>query len=649
MASSWRVLAPALALLAIIPAAAAGKEQDPSDFETVVRGRAVEEERPADDPAGFTTVLRIKEPPAGTNLTTLVERVPGLRVRDSGPGGRQVLNLRGADSQQAVVQLDGIRLSSASAAGGVDLSLLDPAHLEKVEVRRGGGSARFGSAALGGVLSLSTPRMRTRDRSRASVSYGSFDKVAASASHSGSAWRKLRYLASASYGQWDGDFPFVGHLRGTDQVRQNNDSRQGEVLLKGDVILSDRWQVGIMDNLAASERGAPGISEDHCATARQENLRNLAALRATRHDLLLRGSKLDLILSHRMERFRFHTTCGHNFGSHAEGHDVGLTSRLTVPLGDTGQVDGGVELTEELLFDRLPEDDRVIGGDGQADRFTAGVWASSSIKLLDGALVLSPAVRLVAATEQDVVVLPKVGLLVRPLAWTGNRLLSALALVGNLGRSFRYPSYYELYVDMDSMRGNPELDPEDAVDGDVGLRWELRQIALEAAYFRRLIKNMILYAPVSPHLVEAGNYPEVDAEGVEASMRLTPGWGTDLRAAYTYTRTRWDEPVVSLPGHPRHRLVTRLAWGYPWAADKAPTWELKVWGGLLYESGMPLDRFNSISVEERVLLSVGGSFRYRWITAAARGRNLLDRRDLLDSLGFPLPPARFLISLSGAI
>ena len=64
---------------------------------------------------------------------------------------------------------------------------------------------------------------------------------------------------------------------------------------------------------------------------------------------------------------------------------------------------------------------------------------------------------------------------------------------------------------------------------------------------------------------------------------------------------------------------------------------------------MPLDRANNIAVKGRVLLSAGGSFRYRWVSLAAEGRNLLDRRDLLDSLGFPLPPARFLVSISGSI
>ena len=39
----------------------------------------------------------------------------------------------------------------------------------------------------------------------------------------------------------------------------------------------------------------------------------------------------------------------------------------------------------------------------------------------------------------------------------------------------------------------------------------------------------------------------------------------------------------------------------------------------------------------------------RGLTLSAEGRNLLDRRALLDSLGFPVPPARFLVSLSAAM
>lgn len=633
------------ALLLALPTGV--RAEEPSQYETVVRGRAVDEERPADDPAGFSTVLRIKAPPAGTGLPQLVERVPGLRVRDSGPGGRKTLNLRGSGGHQAVVVLDGIRLSSG-AGQGVDLSLLDPAHLERAEVRRGGGSARFGSAALGGVLVLSTPRMRSRSRSRASVGYGSWNTLAASASRSGAIARRLRYLASGSFRRSDGDFAYEHHLNHTPHVRANNDSQQGELLLKLDYLASDRWRVGALNDLALGERGAPGILDSPCSMARQGDLRNLAALKASRYDLLQQGSRLDLTAHHRFGSFRFRDPCAFNRASHTNGHDFGAAARWLLPMGKSGQLNAGVELREELLQDRLPANQRTLAS-SSVDRFNADLFISSKIRLLGGAIVGVPAVRLAAAGGHGATVVPKAGLVVRPLLWTANSWLTPLAVAGNIGRAFRYPSFHELYVDMDSLRGNPDLQPEDAVEGDLGLRWSREVASAEVAYFRRKIKNQILYAPVSPYLVEARNYDGVLTDGLEGSVRLRPGWGLRLEAAYTFTRSAWGEPALRLPGHPEHRLVTRIGWDYPHDQESNPAWTVRLWTGLTYESGMPLDQHNNVLLGPRVLLSAGGAGTWRWLTLSAEGRNLLDQRALLDNLGFPLPPARFLVSLSAAI
>ena len=615
---------------------------DPYEYNTVVRGRMVEERRPADDPAGFTTVLKIKALPAGTELTTLLERVPGLRIKDTGPGGRKGLSLRGTDSHQAVVFLDGVRLSSA--AGVMDLSLLDPAHLEKAEVRRGGGSARFGADALGGVLSLSTPRLRTGARNKASVSYGSFNTVAARASRSAALRKRLRYLASASYRQSDGEYGYVHHLNGTEHVRGNNDSRVGELLLKADYLVSDSWQVGLLNDLALGERGAPGVLDNSCPTSRQRDLRNLTALRVTAHDLWLAESRLDLSLSHRFGQFRYFDPCAFNKPSHTQGFAVGATARWGIPLARVGRLDLGLELHEDLLRD--------LQGtlrDELSSRFSADLFASSKVHLLWRHLVLVPAVRLALASGQGATMVPKVGMVVRPLLWTKNRWLAPLALAGNVGRSFRHPSFHELYVDLDSLRGNPDLQPEDAVEADVGLRWGNQVVDLEVVYFSRHIKNLILYAPVSLYLVEANNYSGVTTDGLEASFNLRPGWGVTVRGAYTYTRTRWGDPPLRLPGHPEHRLAARLAWGYPFKGRGRPRWGVKLWAGAVVESDMALDQHNNILLDSRVLLSAGGEASYRWLSLSAEARNLLDRRDLLDTMGFPLPPARFLLSLSAAL
>jgi outer membrane receptor protein involved in Fe transport len=165
---------------------------------------------------------------------------------------------------------------------------------------------------------------------------------------------------------------------------------------------------------------------------------------------------------------------------------------------------------------------------------------------------------------------------------------------------------------------------------------------VEAALFSRWIDNTILFAPVSSFLVRADNYPRARARGVEGTVDLRPGVGLRLQGSYTFTETRFGEPAMSLPGHPPHRVAARLGWRYPFEGRGA--WGLGLWTGATFESAQVLSRFDSTEEEGRVLLSAGASFSWRWLTLSAEGRNLLDKRDALDTVGFPIAPARFMVS-----
>lgn len=617
---------------------------DEPGYQTVVHTDAVEQTQPRDDPSGFSTRLRIRDPAAGTGLARLLERVPGLRVRESG-GGQQGLSMRGADGRQVLVVLDGVPLSSPGTHG-VDLSLLDPGHLEQVEVRRGGGSTRFGTDAVGGVLILRTPALRSRARSRASVGYGSFNTLAARVSRSATlrgGRRPLRYLVSGSYRQSDGKFPYVDENR-VARVRENNDSRVGQVLLKLNQVLSERWRLGLTDDFSAADRGAPGMSQSSSTTARQSDLRNLTAFKLLRLDTLVRRGELELDLYHRYVRFRFDDPTPPlsrpPVVSHNQCFTVGGGTRLSLPLSRRGAFHGGATLRGTLFHDAQT---------GDPNRLETDLWISSQTWFLDRHLLLVPAVRLAVATGFDPVVVPRMGLVLRPLRWTGKPWLAAVELAGNVGRSYRYPSFDEMFIRLDGFGPNPDLKPEDALDLDAGLRFRLRWLSLEAAYFRRWIGNLILFAPVSSFLVRADNYPGAAASGVEAAGEIRPGLGLSLRAAYTFTRTWWGEPAMNLPGHPRHRLVTRVGWERRGmgANTRASGWGLECWVGATVESGMFLSRFNTTPEEGRVLLGTGAALSWRQLTLSAEGRNLLDRRDALDTVGFPLEPARFLVALAG--
>ncbi|BDU70874.1 TonB-dependent receptor plug domain-containing protein [Mesoterricola silvestris] len=89
------------------------------------------------------------------NLGDLLRMLlPGQVFSSGGVGTAATLNLGGGRAQDAVVVLDGIRLSDATGLGGVNLSMISLAGIERMEVQQGPCSTRFGSDAQTGVVAL---------------------------------------------------------------------------------------------------------------------------------------------------------------------------------------------------------------------------------------------------------------------------------------------------------------------------------------------------------------------------------------------------------------------------------------------------------------------------------------------------------------
>lgn len=86
------------------------------------------------------------------NVTDLVARAPG--VSQNGQGGLfQTFSIRGQSRHRILTLVDGVRIVSERRAGS-STSFVDPRLVEGIEVLRGPTSSRFGSGALGGVVNL---------------------------------------------------------------------------------------------------------------------------------------------------------------------------------------------------------------------------------------------------------------------------------------------------------------------------------------------------------------------------------------------------------------------------------------------------------------------------------------------------------------
>ncbi|PXX99662.1 TonB-dependent receptor domain-containing protein [Halomonas sp. LBP4] len=161
--------------------------------------------------------LRRQDP---VSLTDLLRGQPGVDVTTNGAFGKNSsVFIRGTDSDQNVLLIDGIRLRSATT-GGAAWQFLDPRMFQRAEIVRGPRGSLYGADAVGGVVQLFTHEAEEGGpHPHISVGGGSFDTQRYSAGLSGSSGG-TRYSFAGSHFNTDG----VPVRRGGDDKGYDNAS-----------------------------------------------------------------------------------------------------------------------------------------------------------------------------------------------------------------------------------------------------------------------------------------------------------------------------------------------------------------------------------------------------------------------------------------
>ncbi|HMI66894.1 MAG TPA: TonB-dependent receptor, partial [Cyclobacteriaceae bacterium] len=127
--------------------------------EVVISGSR-QEERILDAPRAITVINRDKiENSVYNSVGDLLARQQGIYLvgANQTPGTNQSLFLRGANSNQVAVMIDGVRITDPSSPNNVvDLSELSLTNVERIEIIEGSHSTLFGGAAIGGVVNIIT-------------------------------------------------------------------------------------------------------------------------------------------------------------------------------------------------------------------------------------------------------------------------------------------------------------------------------------------------------------------------------------------------------------------------------------------------------------------------------------------------------------
>lgn len=453
-------------------------------------------EQPVRDVIGAVSVITRAdiERRGAHSVQDLLRGETGLTVANTGGLGKlSNVFLRGADAEQVLVLVDGVRVGSATS-GTTPFEYIPVDQIERIEIIRGPRSSLYGSDAIGGVIQIFTKRgtglsfnvgAGSNETSTASASFGTsseqswfsiagnriasggYNSCAGSPSgggcfthepdrdgyentsgtvRAGRRWSRAEIETTALYatGRTEYDGTFANETDFVERV----------FTLRGRVNPTDRWSVSVL----------AGLSEDD-----QDNILDDPST----------GTELTVS--------RFET----------ERRNVSLQSDLSLTPNQTLTV--GVDYV----------DDRIDGTTAFEARSRDNVGLFAQYQALFGAHRVLASAR---HDDNEQFGSYETG----SLGWKW-MLDEQWSLSAAWGTAFGAPTFNDLYFPGFS---NPYLEPESSTSYEVGIGWTSTSVTLALTAYERRVDDLIVY---DSGIFAPNNLNEARIRGIEADFDATLG------------------------------------------------------------------------------------------------------------------------------
>jgi vitamin B12 transporter len=479
----------------------------------------------------------------------LLARTPGLTAaRNGGQGQLTSLFIRGAETDQTVVLIDGVKLNDPSSpGGGFNAGNLMIGDIARIEVLRGAQSTLWGSQAIGGVINMITRQPATPFEADASLEAGSLNTAYLRAGLGGKTER-LTWRANAGYDVTDGVSAYARENGGRERDGYRNLGLNGRARLA----LSEDVSVEARAVYSKSHNAFDDFDGDAPVSGDTKELTAYAGLNAT----LLGG--------------RLRNRVGY---AHTDTERVNIDPRQ---IGDPVSFDAAGRnrrFEYQGVFDIAQGWTATFGAETERSRMRAvspfssergragidGVYGQLQAEVAPG-LTLTGGLR-----HDDHRTFGGKTLGQAAAAWSLNG--GATVLRASYGEGYKAPSLYQLY----SEYGNLALRPESGRTWDAGVQHRLAEgLTVTATWFGRRSTDLIDF--VSCFAVAAGdprcgvrfgfydNVARAKASGVELGTNLELGRFT-ASANYTHLDARNDQGK-DLARRPRD--AANAALGYRW-------------------------------------------------------------------------------------
>ena len=461
--------------------------------------------------------------------TELLATTPGVTFSRNGALGKATsLYIRGAETDQTVVLIDGVKLNDPSATGGgYNAGNLLIGDISRIEVLRGPQSTLWGGQAIGGVVNMITKEPSKALEGDISGEGGSY-KTGYLRAGLGGLTEKVEWRAAASYFTTDG---VSAYALGKEDDGYRNIGAAGRLRYK----FAPNLSLDLRSVYSKGHNEFDNTTSDAPQSGDTEELVAYAGLNA---------ALFDGRFTNRLA-FAYTDTDRVNFNPlqantqitfDAAGRNERIEYQGMATLAEGYTVTFGAENERSKFRTASPSAavPRPVPGVGKAE--INGVYAQISMTPVQG-LTLTGGVR---RDDHSTFGAQAVGQVA--VAYSLND--GATVLRASYGEGFKAPSLYQLYSDF----GNTQLNPEAAKSWDAGVQQRFfdGKLVANATYFHRDSDNLIVFVscfgiglpgdPICASHPAGGYYNNVAkarAKGWELSLTAKPIEGLTLDANYT--------------------------------------------------------------------------------------------------------------------
>lgn len=455
--------------------------------------------------------------------------MPGAPAIATGQnGGVTSLFLRGANSNQTLFLVDGIRFNDPNTDYAVFLGGARAGGKDTLEIARGPQSTLYGGEAIGGVVSLRAEKGTGAPTEELSAETGSFGTVQGAAAAQGEAGGWAYNLSAAG-----------GHTR---NARPNNALNDGSLALRLDHALTQTFSAGLTVRGFLSRYGDPGdrFTNDPNDQDREDNWLGTVFLDARP----VENFTSHLILGGQNRRFVSEMPAPNPPFFGPSQTTIVTNRRGVVDWQNTVSLPASNRLTAGLTAEANTTRDTGFGAIDKREKlfaiFAEDEWSPVENVFLTGGLRHDHFDTYGGATTGRATA-----------AWLP--LPQTLKLRASYGTGFRSPGFLDLYGRSPFYVGNPNLRPEHAHGWDAGADYYLpeKRGTLGATYFQTDFTDLIVTDfTVFPSTTK--NVGRARTRGLELSARASLPGAIEARLAYTYLDAVNLSTQQRLLRRPRH-------------------------------------------------------------------------------------------------